>query len=75
MYAILSDPPSARVWFRDNAISSSRVVVTPGLWLHLQDTEMLFLGLGVTITGNYIKKVQKQENKNIRNVKMMYKYQ
>ena len=42
-----------------------------GLWLHLKDTEtVLFLGLGLTITGNYIKKVQKQENKkNIRIVK------
>ena len=42
-----------------------------GLWLHLKDTEMLFLGLGLTITGNYIKKVQKQENKKHYKCKMM----
>ena len=38
----------------DLSVSSSRIVVTPGLmWLQLQETEMLFLGLGVSITGNY----------------------
>ena len=34
-----------------------------GLWLHL------FLGLGLTVTEINIKKVQKQELKNIKNVK------
>jgi len=33
------------------------------LWLHLK--EIFFLGLGLTITGIYIKKVQKQDNKTL----------
>ena len=36
------------------------------LWLHLKET---FLGLGLTVTEINIKKVQKQEIKNIKNVK------
>ena len=43
-----------------NAISSSGVVVT---------LEIFFLGLGLTVTEINIKKVQKQDLKNIKNVK------
>ena len=43
-----------------NAVSSSGVVVT---------LEIFFLGLGLTVTEINIKKVQKQDLKNIRNVK------
>ena len=42
-------------------VSSSRV-----LWLHLKE---IFLCLGLTVTEIMIKKGQKQENKNIKNVK------
>ena len=38
-----------------------------GLLLHLK--EIFFLGLGVTLTEVNIKKVQKQDLKNIKNVK------
>ena len=43
-----------------NAISSSGVLVT---------LEIFFLGLGLTVTEINIKKVQKQDLKNIKNVK------
>ena len=43
-----------------NAVSSSGVVVT---------LEIFFLGLGLTVTEINIKKVQKQDLKNIKNVK------
>ena len=43
-----------------NAVSSSGVVVT---------LEIFFLGLGLTVTELTIKKVQKQDLKNIKNVK------
>ena len=43
-----------------NAISSSGVVVT---------LEIFFLGLGLTVTEINIKKVQKQDLKNIKHVK------
>ena len=45
-----------------NAVSSSGVVVT---------LEIFFLGLGLTVTEINIKKVQKQDFKNIKNVKKM----
>ena len=38
-----------------------------GLWLHLK--EIFFLGLGLTVTEINIKKVQKEDLKNIKNVK------
>ena len=38
-----------------------------GLWLHLK--EIFFLGLSLTVTEINIKKVQKQDLKNIKNVK------
>ena len=43
-----------------NAVSSSGVVVT---------LEIFFFGLGLTVTEINIKKVQKQDLKNIKNVK------
>ena len=43
-----------------NAVSSSGVLVT---------IEIFFLGLGLTVTEINIKKVQKQDLKNIKNVK------
>ena len=43
-----------------NAVSNSDVVVT---------LEIFFLGLGLTVTEINIKKVQKQDLKNIKNVK------
>ena len=43
-----------------NTVSSSGVVVT---------LEIFFLGLGLTVTEINIKKVQKQDFKNIKNVK------
>ena len=45
------------------SVSSSRVVIT---------LERIFLGLGLTVTEINIKKVQKQEIKNIKNVKKMW---
>ena len=38
-----------------------------GLWVHMK--EIFFLGLGVTVTEVNIKKLQKQDLKNIKDVK------
>ena len=47
-----------------NVITWFQVLV---LWLHVK--EIFFLGLGVTVTEVNIKKLQKQDLKNIKNVK------